>query len=59
MQQLLQRYDRCWQYPIPEDQHIVVDASHPTDLLVLEVIARLDMSLPEQKTRSMPPTARG
>jgi predicted kinase len=57
MQQLLRRYDGCWQYAIPEGQHIIVDASLPADLLLRDVMARLELSLLEQPYRSVPTTA--
>jgi predicted kinase len=42
MQEMLRRYDGCWQYPIPPAQYIVVDTAQPLKQLVGQVMMRVD-----------------
>lgn len=41
MQQLLVEYNSSWRYPIPSQQHLVLNTALPTDQLVQTIITRL------------------
>jgi predicted kinase len=42
MQEMLRRYDGCWQYPIEPLQHVVLDTALPLKTLVGQVMVRID-----------------
>jgi predicted kinase len=42
MQEMLRKYDGCWQYAIEPEQHIVLDTAKPLRLLVNRVMERVD-----------------
>ena len=42
MQEMLRRYDGCWQYPIPAEQHVVVDTAQPLKQVIGQVMARVE-----------------
>lgn len=42
MQEMLRRYDGCWQYPIPAEHYIAVDTGQSLKPLVNQVVARVD-----------------
>jgi predicted kinase len=42
MQEMLRKYDGCWQYPIPAGQHVVVDTAQPFKQVVGQVMARVE-----------------
>lgn len=42
MQEMLRKYDGCWQYPIPAAQHIVVDTTQPLKQSLGQIMQRID-----------------
>lgn len=42
MQEMLRKYDGCWQYPIPAEQHIVVDTAQPLKQTIRQIMERVD-----------------
>jgi predicted kinase len=42
MQEMLRKYDGCWQYPIDPEQHVVLDTAQPLKALVNQVVQRMD-----------------
>jgi predicted kinase len=42
MQEMLRKYDGCWQYPIDPQQHVVVNTVQPLKALVNQVVQRID-----------------
>ena len=42
MQEMLRKYDGCWQYPIEPGQHVVLDTTLPLKVLVNQVVQRMD-----------------
>ncbi len=46
MQDLLERYGGCWNYPIPAQIHRAVDTALPVEDLVAQVLHWLDVSIP-------------
>lgn len=46
MQEMLQRYNGCWQYPIAAEHHLQLNTAEPLDRLVDAVLARLAMPQP-------------
>jgi predicted kinase len=42
MQEMLRKYDGCWQYPIDPQQHVVLDTAQPLKALVNQVMERID-----------------
>lgn len=42
MQEMLRKYDGCWQYPIDPAHHVALDTALPLKALVNQVIARID-----------------
>jgi predicted kinase len=43
MQEMLRKYDGCWQYPIAPEQHVVLDTAQPLKALVNQVVQRIDV----------------
>ena len=43
MQEMLRKYDGCWQYPIASEQHVVLDTAQPLKALVNQVLERIDV----------------
>jgi predicted kinase len=41
MQEMLRQYNGCWQYPIPAEQHIVVDTVQPLKQSISQIVARV------------------
>jgi predicted kinase len=42
MQEMLRKYDGCWQYPIEPLHHVVLDTALPLKMLINQVMARID-----------------
>jgi predicted kinase len=42
MQEMLRKYDGCWQYPIDPTHHVMLDTALPLKTLVNQVVARID-----------------
>ena len=42
MQEMLRQYDGCWQYPIPPEQHVIVDTGQPLKQVVGQVMGRVE-----------------
>jgi hypothetical protein len=42
MQEMLRRYNGCWQYPIDPQQHVIVDTAQPLKASVNQVVQRID-----------------
>jgi predicted kinase len=42
MQEMLRKYDGCWQYPIDPQQHVVLDTAQPLKAMVNRVMERID-----------------
>ena len=42
MQEMLRHYDGCWQYPIPAEQHLVLDTAQPIRSLINQIMMRIE-----------------
>lgn len=42
MQEMLRKYDGCWQYPIPPEQHVILDTALPLHSSLQKVIERIE-----------------
>jgi predicted kinase len=42
MQEMLRKYNGCWQYPIDPEQYVVLDTAQPLKALVNQVVQRID-----------------
>jgi predicted kinase len=42
MQEMLRKYNGCWQYPIPAAQHVIVDTAQQLKQSVNQVMIRVD-----------------
>ncbi|MCS6825535.1 MAG: ATP-binding protein [Caldilinea sp.] len=51
MQEMLRRYDGCWQYPIEAEHHLLLDTAQPLERCVAAVLERL--KTPSQKESSL------
>lgn len=41
MQEMLRKYDGCWQYPIAAEHHLVLNTAQPNEVSVRRALARL------------------
>ena len=42
MQEMLRKYDGCWQYPIPPEHYVAVNTAQPLKQSIRQIMARVD-----------------